>query len=618
MTVLIQPIIYPQPFSDESPVGYLVRVASRNKYDSYHWLLSEEDKQRTHSLELLLGYLKDAQWSGFSDLYEALKPFCSFSYIYVKASSLRFCPQCLAHEPYYRVKWHLKTSTVCIKHRCWLQDRCTECGDEILFSGHQFGMCGCGNKLEAQSVIGAPKEVVRMQYFLEGKRPLGLANYWFRELFQPGLFPLTVRVQLLHFLLQWQPVNLGRFSKTGVFHELNDMSSALEYAASLSVSVFSKKAYFNQYLRYLHREVYEDDQDGDKLFQKFYKQFYKHCDDSVFQPLKQLIEAYINEHWLYPLTKKNSCFSENTIERHPWVSLQTLSREYDIGKSVIKRAIEQKEVRAELTITESRSFLLVNRPDVVKLLDRTGKTVNAVVAAGLLGVTKKQLYMLLDNSLLTTGIPPNKSVTRNWEFNCESLNDFVESYTRKLLVLDEDYLPFPTALKWLSAQIDDPFLNLLMAVKNSNVLAKKNPSLNGLRSISIERASLRAWCDQKEKEEFDGAYSSPMLVAKLRLKPHLLSELIEMGVLASFTQYENSRRLVSEQAVLDFKGRYVLLSRLSKVLEMGEEDVIAFIRLYGVISVKPFQLFDKLFYRHELMNVPEIQALIASGEDWDM
>jgi hypothetical protein len=618
MTALIQPIIYPQPFSDESPIGYLVRVASSNAYDNYRWIISAEDKQHRHSLSLLLQYLHDATWSGFSKISKHLEPICSLSTLYIKASSLRFCPKCLNDAPYYRINWHLKSSVACIKHKCWLQDRCSGCGAEIHFRNHQFGLCHCGNEFYQQPVIYVSEEVIKVVSFLAGESPPGLANFWFRDLFRPDLFSLNVRVQLLHFLLQWQPVDPGRFSKTGSFHEMNKMSSAIVYAVSLSVSIFSTKTNFTQYLGHLHRDVYPDPKDGNKLFNKFYKQFYRHCSHSVFEPLKQLLEVYINEYWVYPLTQKNSMFSSSTIERHPWVSLQTLCREYEIGKSVIKRAIENKEVRAELTITESRSSLLVYRPDVIKLLGRAGQNVNGIVAAGVLGVTKKQFYMLIDNHLLTSGIPPNQSLTRNWEFDCDSLNNFVEEYTRRLPVLDEEYLSFPSALKWLGGQIEDPFLNLLDAVKNGEINAKKSPALNGLRSIAIEQSSLREWCDKKEGEEFRGAYSHSMLVAKLRLAPHVVSELIELGVLDSFTQYEKSRRLVSEQAVSDLKGRYALLSRLSKLLEMSQDDVTLFLQLYGVTPLKPEQMFDQVFYRYELINIPEIQSLIGSGEDWEV
>ncbi|ABA87385.1 hypothetical protein Pcar_0123 [Syntrophotalea carbinolica DSM 2380] len=48
---------------------------------------------------------------------------------------LQFCPKCLAEDkdPYFRCRWRLAFVTVCEKHRCLLQDRCSQCGEPICF-----------------------------------------------------------------------------------------------------------------------------------------------------------------------------------------------------------------------------------------------------------------------------------------------------------------------------------------------------------------------------------------------------------------------------------------------------------------------------------------------------
>lgn len=46
---------------------------------------------------------------------------------------LRFCPLCLKEDehPYFRKKWRLSFSTACIKHKCFLVDRCAGCGTSV-------------------------------------------------------------------------------------------------------------------------------------------------------------------------------------------------------------------------------------------------------------------------------------------------------------------------------------------------------------------------------------------------------------------------------------------------------------------------------------------------------
>ena len=47
--------------------------------------------------------------------------------------ALRYCPLCFKEDtsPYLRKKWRLSFSTACLKHRCFLLDRCPRCGNAV-------------------------------------------------------------------------------------------------------------------------------------------------------------------------------------------------------------------------------------------------------------------------------------------------------------------------------------------------------------------------------------------------------------------------------------------------------------------------------------------------------
>jgi len=51
-----------------------------------------------------------------------------------KLPGLRYCPFCLNEDPvpYFRKKWRLAFSVVCLKHKCYLLDRCSECDTPIM------------------------------------------------------------------------------------------------------------------------------------------------------------------------------------------------------------------------------------------------------------------------------------------------------------------------------------------------------------------------------------------------------------------------------------------------------------------------------------------------------
>jgi len=74
----------------------------------------------------------------------------------------RFCPHCIAEEPYIRKYWRYAFSYACPDHGCLLLERCTECGESIDFEKlniskmdeldiHDLGFClSCGARLSSQ------------------------------------------------------------------------------------------------------------------------------------------------------------------------------------------------------------------------------------------------------------------------------------------------------------------------------------------------------------------------------------------------------------------------------------------------------------------------------------
>lgn len=64
-------------------------------------------------------------------------------------NGLRFCPLCVQEDnaPYFRKKWRLSFSTACVKHKCFLKDRCEECGSAVnpyrSMREHDLGISYC-------------------------------------------------------------------------------------------------------------------------------------------------------------------------------------------------------------------------------------------------------------------------------------------------------------------------------------------------------------------------------------------------------------------------------------------------------------------------------------------
>lgn len=71
-----------------------------------------------------------------------------------KGFGQQYCPACLASDevPYFRKLWRLSLSTVCLRHRCMLQDRCYACGAAVSFFRMDFGTAAAHSVDAATSV----------------------------------------------------------------------------------------------------------------------------------------------------------------------------------------------------------------------------------------------------------------------------------------------------------------------------------------------------------------------------------------------------------------------------------------------------------------------------------
>lgn len=82
------------------------------------------------------------------------------NYCHIKRNGgLRFCPICLKEDtiPYFRKEWRLSFYTACIKHNCFLHNRCRACGTPLViyknYNEKDFTFCyKCGTSLKNASV----------------------------------------------------------------------------------------------------------------------------------------------------------------------------------------------------------------------------------------------------------------------------------------------------------------------------------------------------------------------------------------------------------------------------------------------------------------------------------
>ena len=137
-------LVRPSAHSNESFLGYRLRVAFANGLSRPSWLTySEPDLPKTHGV---------ARW----------------------------CPYCLAAaDSYWRDDWYAE-NTGCFVHKCWLTSQCTMCRRTLRWKHVRFETCSCGASLQSAEVDAFSNDVLRLlnDQFEIGADLLSASDRW--------------------------------------------------------------------------------------------------------------------------------------------------------------------------------------------------------------------------------------------------------------------------------------------------------------------------------------------------------------------------------------------------------------------------------------------------------
>ncbi|MBK8187869.1 MAG: TniQ family protein [Cellvibrio sp.] len=330
---LIKPLLFPSCYPDESPIGYLIRIAELNNYGSFKWFIGEHHSKVSSVIhDFYYKILAKYDWTGFRE-NNNYKQYRELSQNYFVARGHRFCPLCLKDKPYFKMCWQLRVSVVCLKHKIWLHDFCFKCETQNSFSNSKITSCKCGEPYTTLEVSEASEEVIRLQ-----KYSLGIPIE--HDLDKSNFLSFAERLDLVMFFTKW-------FGFRNEAVNLRDMDRARTNISNAAEALFSGKSGFTNFLKRVNESIYENANAPGIFLTKFRCEFYEKFKQDSLEPIRISIEEYINRNWHKPLSRRNINFHAETITQHPWIPFQSACREFDIHKSVLKNAIENHLIRWE-------------------------------------------------------------------------------------------------------------------------------------------------------------------------------------------------------------------------------------------------------------------------------
>lgn len=197
-----QPLLFSlKPDSDESLVGFLIRLAEVNHLGSPYAVLklAGAKPQQPPAIEdipalaalcgchpdqllQLFGFVQKTQdgekaWR-IADQW-ITKPY------FVSSRALSYCPECLVEQGYLRSIWELTLYRVCARHEVQLLDHCPSCGRTTTWMRSHVDRCHCGFLLRTAPRLkmdGAPllvstlmEQTLNTSLGIKGQRTLSAA-----------------------------------------------------------------------------------------------------------------------------------------------------------------------------------------------------------------------------------------------------------------------------------------------------------------------------------------------------------------------------------------------------------------------------------------------------------
>lgn len=598
-------------YDDESPLGYLNRLAHTNNYNSYKWLLSDSSKLSRRD-SLILDALKLCDWSGVHQAFTTKQFIENVPYVHASLF-LRFCPLCLQEHKYWKTVWNLKTAFCCSKHQVWLEDKCHRCGQKQSRLNKIFLHCSCGVLFSSVQPKKCPDSVIRMQCFLENEKYGGRQQL---EELMPANHNLSLleRIKLLELIARRVP-NHAKL-KRGMNIHLNTIETGKDAIIDTANALFAGRGGFKAFLHALQAMGFDNTTFVYDRLTLFYRDFYSAFKGCTFDAYKKELEKFFNTRVVTSLSRRNRLFSEETIRGHYWLPLEQAAREFKIPKSKILGAINAGWIDAQKEEKGGREYILVSRPNLESRCFYINEQLTLLEAAIKLGVTKLQLHQLIAQGELKEALAPQQGGCSVWRISASEVNQYLET----LLSITPSYLAearlLSDILKKLGKQHSNLLTKVLSSVRTQQLAYMIDRTKSGLRSLMINENQLLTIL---KKDKGTDECSVPVVAKLIGVNTEFVYEMVNQGLLRSEPGEAANTKVIKSEHLRLFQSEFVLLSKLSKVMELSSKTLMAFLAtryIYPVDKYEEKKLRQKVYRRSELATSPFFEVYISDKLDW--
>ena len=176
-------VIRPDPFPDESGLGFCLRASSLNGTDLFalHRLIGVKQTtqfKRGHAAALARVLHVDLGWlqQGLQETHRIQTGHQNYfghrmyAFNHLRTRWPQVCAKCIHQYGYCRAVWDLSLSTVCVEHGCNLTTCCGQCREALRWNRPSIDVGHCGHYIKHDpDQLSITDDLMRWQRFIDAK-----------------------------------------------------------------------------------------------------------------------------------------------------------------------------------------------------------------------------------------------------------------------------------------------------------------------------------------------------------------------------------------------------------------------------------------------------------------
>lgn len=582
----------PDWHSNESAVGYLIRLSEANGYrHPRHLLHMAKFKEGGKVVRAFIEWMLDhddqpASLIGVSaedvQRSDADRGRHRLNVRYLSAEKARYCPICLEESNYWRVEWDHAFCIHCPRHRVWLLNNCNDCGRQIQAWRSALGRCRCGallcqQKAEPLQDIDDPGLVLSSALLMQREvlLPIEVGNM-FNTI--PGAL-MHLSPDQLHQLVYF----FGSYAELSHYQKPRKSSFKLDPEVAFRILRGAAKlicAWPSGFHQFLNGQM-DSLNGGAGLRRRFgyvYTAIYRDFSCVDFEFLHRAFEDFLQKHWDEVISGRNRRMSEWLKASQGFVSASTAVRLFSVPRHVIEEGVRDGVLKGVITALPSgRRKVVIAKTDIARIPE-LWDWLDLKTATYQLGLPERRVLELIGAGLLNGDAPKAGETWKIQRGDIRALIDrFRESSVDGLISGPGDVRLSYVIRYYLKPETS--FIALLKAMLNAEIKYGFRKDSSGLGNVFFDKQELKIWLQPDTS-----LVGIPSVAVLMGIKQEVAYHLVRRNLLAA---KPNGRRglLVAREEIQRFQSQYVLARDLAKMLRTSARHVIHRLSVAGVVPV---------------------------------